>query len=172
MNVHQHGAKLPSVGDYYSATQLRADRWSALREMAESMLVHGVEGRQGSKLLKGAEALFEALAPIELYWAFPGNHTFEHLRRLLEQRNIEDLAISVRRVARALTSGAYRRRRIPIGGDEIDNEDYEDESALPPEERELGRPYFEVLIVHKVNEHQGAFVRNNLHRVRMPRKHI
>ncbi|NNE88048.1 MAG: aminotransferase class I/II-fold pyridoxal phosphate-dependent enzyme [Silicimonas sp.] len=166
MNVQQTGTKLPSVSDYYSATQLRADRWSALRETAESMLVHGVEGRQGSKLLQTAETLLDALAPIEVYWAFPGAHAFEHLRKLLEQRNIEDLSISVRRVARALTSGAYRRRTIPISSDEIDNEDYEDESTLAPEDRALGRPYFEVLIVDNVNEHQERFLRNNLHRVR------
>ncbi|MBT8458433.1 MAG: aminotransferase class I/II-fold pyridoxal phosphate-dependent enzyme [Boseongicola sp.] len=166
MNVQHETKNLPSVSDYYSATQLRADRWSALRETAESMLVHGVEGRKGSKLLKTAETLFDALAPIERYWAFPGNHAFEHLKRLLDQRNIEDLAISIRRVARALTSGAYRRRTIPLGGDEIDNEDYEDESALAPEDRALGRPYFEVLVVDSVNEHQERFLRSNLHRVR------
>ncbi|MCG6883919.1 MAG: aminotransferase class I/II-fold pyridoxal phosphate-dependent enzyme [Silicimonas sp.] len=166
MDVQHENHKLPSVSDYFSATQLRADRWSALRETAESMLVHGVEGRQGSKLLKTAETLLDVLAPIELYWAFPGAHAFEHLRKLLEQRNIEDLAISVRRVARALASGAYRRRTIPVGGDEIDNEDYEDESALAPEDRALGRPYFEVLIVDNVNEHQERFLKNNLHRVR------
>ena len=166
MNEEQRGTKLPSVGDYFSATQLRADRWSALRETTESMLVHGVEGRQGSKLFKTAQALFDALAPIELYWAFPGIRNFEHLQRLLEQRNVEDLAISVRRVARALTSGAYRRRAIPIGGDDADNEDFEDESALAPEDRALGRPYFEVLIVDNVNEQQERFLRNNLHRMR------
>ena len=110
--------------------------------------------------------MLSALAPIEVYWAFPGAHAFEYLRKLLEQRNIEDLSISVRRVVRALTSGAYRRRSIPIGSDEIDNEDYEDESALAPEDRALGRPYFEVIIVDNVNEHQERFLRNNLHRVR------
>ncbi|WP_171173715.1 aminotransferase class I/II-fold pyridoxal phosphate-dependent enzyme [Ruegeria sp. HKCCD8929] len=166
MNLQHTSTKLPSVSDYYSATQLRADRWSALRETAESMLVHDIAGRQGAKLLQTAEALLDALAPIEVYWAFPGAHVFEHLRKLLEQRNIEDLSISVRRVARALTSGAYRRRSIPIGSDEIDNEDYEDESTLPPEDRALGRPYFEVLIVDNVNEHQERFLRNNLYRVR------
>ncbi len=166
MNVQQPGKKLPAVSDYYSATQLRADRWSALRETVESMLIHGVEGRQGGRLLQTAEALIDALAPIEVYWAFPGTHAFEHLRRLLEHRNIEDLSISVRRVARALTSGAYRRRTIPVSGEDIDNEEYDDESALPPEARALGRPYFEILIVDNVNEQQERFLRNNLHRVR------
>lgn len=85
------------------------------------MRLHGTEGRQGTKLLKTAHELFDALSPIELYWAFPGLHAFEHLKKLLDQRNVEDLSVSVRRVARALTSGAYRRRSIPIGGDDIDS---------------------------------------------------
>lgn len=123
MNVQQESSKLPSVSDYYSATPLRADRWSALRETADSMLVYGVDGRKGGKLLNTAEMLLDALAPIEVYWAFPGRHVFEHLRKLLDQRNIEDLSMSVRRVARALTSGAYRRRTIPGGGEDVDNED-------------------------------------------------
>ncbi len=168
MNVHASDSKIPSIGDYYSATQLRADRWSALRETAESLHVHGIEGRQGKKLLATAETLFEALAPIELYWAFPGARSFEHLRRLLEHRNIEDLSSEVRRVSRALTSGAYRRRAIPIGADDLDGDDFEDESTLPPEARALGRPYFEVLIVDNVTEHQERFLRNNLNRMRRP----
>ncbi|MHA6323619.1 aminotransferase class I/II-fold pyridoxal phosphate-dependent enzyme [Roseivivax sp. CAU 1753] len=166
MNVAKTGSDLPSISDYYSATQLRADRWSAMRETAESLQVHGVEGRQGKRLLETARALLDALAPIEKYWAFPGSHAFEHLRRMLEQRNIDDLVISVRRVARALTSGAYRRRSIPLSSEEIDNEDFEDESGLAPEDRALGRPYFEVLIVDNVNDQQERFLRNNLHRMR------
>ena len=167
MNAQPGSARTAhSVGDYFSATQLRADRWSALRETVESLVTQGIDGRNGKKLLGEAEALFDQLAPIEAYWAFPGKHGFEHLRRMLEQRNIEDLAVSLRRVARALASGAYRRRSIPLGADEVDSEDYEDESALPPEDRALGRPYFEVLIVDNVNEQQERFLRANLHRAR------
>ena len=167
MNKQNDSGSL-TIGDYYSATQLRADRWSALRECAESLSVHGVEGRQGQKLLKQAHELFDALSPIEVYWAFPGSGTFEHLRRLLDQRNIDDLSAAVRRVARALTSGAYRRRTIPVVSDEPDNEEYDDESTLAPEDRALGRPYFEILIVDNVNEQQARFLRNNLHRMRRP----
>ncbi|GAB4385832.1 aminotransferase class I/II-fold pyridoxal phosphate-dependent enzyme [Albidovulum sp.] len=166
MNTQTRAGKLPSISEYYSATQLRSDRWSALRETAEGLMSVGIEGRQGQKLLKTAEQLLEALRPIELYWAFPGLRSFDHLRRLLEQRAIEDFAFTVRRVARALTSGAYRRRRIPVVSDEAENEDFEDESALPLEDRALGRPYFEVLIVDNVNEQQERFLRNSLHQVR------
>lgn len=166
MNLQAGTTRIPSIEDYFSATQLRADRWSALRETTESLHVSGAEGRRGKRLLETAQALFDALAPIEVYWAFPGRQTFELLRRLLEHGSYEELAISVRRVARALTSGAYRRRTITIGGEESDSEDYEDDSALPPEDRALGRPYFEVLIVDNVNEHQERFLKNNLHRMR------
>lgn len=166
MNLHSRKKKLPSIRDYYSATQLRADRWSALREAAEGLARHGREKRQSQKLLSSAEQLFEVLEPIELYWAFPGIHAFEHMRRLLHNGNAEDLSICVRRVARALTSGAYRRRSIPLSSDEIDSEDYEDEASLTPEARALGRPYFEVLIIDDVTEQQERFLRQNLLRMR------
>ncbi|MFW8635294.1 aminotransferase class I/II-fold pyridoxal phosphate-dependent enzyme [Cribrihabitans pelagius] len=165
MNL-QSEKKFPSIRDYYSATQLRADRWSALREAAEGLSRHSADSRQGKKLMNTAEHLFEVLAPIERYWAFPGIHAFEHLRRLLHQGNTGDLSIAVRRIARALTSGAYRRRSIPLSSDEIDTEDYEDEASLAPEARALGRPYFEVLIVDDVSESQERFLRQNLLRMR------
>ncbi|KIC15692.1 ornithine decarboxylase [Leisingera sp. ANG1] len=157
---------MPSIRDYYSATQLRADRWSSLRESAEGLARQRQEGRHSEKLMAAAEHLFDVLAPIERYWAFPGIHAFEHLRKLLQHGNVEDLAVSVRRIARALTSGAYRRRSIPLSSDEIDNEDYEDEASLAPEARALGRPYFEVMIVDDVSESQERFLRQNLLRMR------
>ncbi|MCA8880973.1 MAG: aminotransferase class I/II-fold pyridoxal phosphate-dependent enzyme [Rhodobacteraceae bacterium] len=157
---------LPSIGDYYSATQLRADRWSALREVAEGLGLQGIETRKGKRLLGDAEELLAALAPIETYWAFPGAAAFDHMRRLLEHRNIDDFSHAVRRVARALSSGAYRRRSIPLLSQDTDVEDFEDEVALSPDARALGRPYFEVLIVDNLGEHQDRWLRQSLQRVR------
>ncbi|SHJ76598.1 arginine decarboxylase [Palleronia salina] len=166
MNEQPRDVTLPSISDYYSFTQLRADRWSALREVAESMSADGIEGRRGDRLIARAEELFDSLAPIEIYWAFPGRIAFEHLRKMLDQRNIPELSTSLRRVARALTSGAFRRRSIPLVGGDTDLDDFEDEATLPPEARALGRPYFEVLVVDQLTEHQERFLRNNLQRVR------
>ena len=166
MNAQTHERKLPGIGEYYSATQLRADRWSALREAVEALSRHRAEGPQRRKILATAEELFAALAPIELYWAFPGAAAFDHLRKLLDSGSIEDLTILIRRVARALTSGAYRRRTIPLMADETDAEDYDDESAIAPEARAMGRPYFEVMIVDQVNEQQERFLRSSLQRMR------
>ncbi|MCB1351762.1 MAG: aminotransferase class I/II-fold pyridoxal phosphate-dependent enzyme [Rhodobacteraceae bacterium] len=160
--------QLPSIGDYYSATQLRADRWSALRAAVEGLSVTSLDSRKGKKLLQDADELMSALAPIETYWAFPGATAYEYMRRLLEQRKIDDFSHAVRRVVRALTSGAYRRRTIPLVAEDSDSEDFEDEVALSPEARALGRPYFEVLIVDSLGDQQERWLRTSLQHVRRP----
>ncbi|HUF88326.1 MAG TPA: aminotransferase class I/II-fold pyridoxal phosphate-dependent enzyme [Thermohalobaculum sp.] len=155
-----------TVGDYYSAVQLRADRWSTLRSTIDR-LAHLEPGARGTvKLANQAAELFGALAPIEMYWAFPGAAAFDHMRRQLEHRNWEELAFAVRRTVRALTSGAYRRRAIPLARDDAEAEDLEDESMLPPEARALARPYFEVLIVDALGEHQERWLKASLARMR------
>ncbi|SES78866.1 aminotransferase class I/II-fold pyridoxal phosphate-dependent enzyme [Oceanicella actignis] len=166
MKLHDQGGRGHTIRDYYSASQLRMDRWSTLRETMESLQRAGPAGRSADKLARRAAELLEALAPIELYFAFPGAAAFEHMRRLLEARNIDDLSHVVRRVARALTSGAYRRRSIQLVGETGDNEDFEDESTLPVDARALGRPYFEVLVVDDVNEHHERFLKASLQRMR------
>ena len=108
--------KLHTISDYYSASQLRADRWSALRETAESLDRQG-----GDENRDQARRLLQALAPIEMYFAFPGGSAFDYLRRLLDHGNFGDFSTAVRRVSRALTSGAFRRRSIPLIGDEADS---------------------------------------------------
>jgi arginine decarboxylase len=168
MNASAADVKLPSINDYYSATQLRSDRWSALRETAEALGRFGQSSKAGERLLKTAEDLFDALAPIERYWAFPGASAFDHMRRMLETRNIEDLDVAVRRAARALATGAYRRRTINLRGMDNEAEDYEDDIAISPDERQLGRPYFEVLIVDNVNEAQERWLRASLQKMRRP----
>ena len=77
-----------------------------------------------------------------------------------------DFSTAVRRVSRALTSGAYRRRTIPLIADETEAEEFEDESTQSHEARALGRPYFEVMIVDNLNEHQEKFLQSSLHRMR------
>ena len=94
--LHDGTTDLPSIGDYFSATQLRSDRWSALREAVEALSHGELKDEARERQLARARSLFQALAPIEEYWAFPGKGAFEHMRRLLETRNIDDLAVSAR----------------------------------------------------------------------------
>ena len=156
---------MDSVSDYYSATQLRTDRWSALRQMT------GVFGRNApakisAKDRAAATELFDSLALIEPYWAFPGMAQFEHMRRQFENNSYKDLAFVVNRVARALTTGAYRRRSIPLERDSLDKDEHDDEALLSPEARALAKPYFEVLIVDDVGEQQERWLKENVKNMR------
>ena len=154
-----------SIGDYYSATQLRADRWSALREATESLLQVASNARSSAKYIHTIEQLLDALAPIEMYWAFPGRSGFDFLRRLLAHQQYDDLAFSTRRIARALASGAYRRRSIQLVNDESEDEG-DDDSHMSVEARSLQRPYFEVLIVDRVTDYQERYQRQSLQNIR------
>jgi len=158
---------MDSVSDYYSATQLRTDRWSALREVTGS-LARNAPTKISATDRATAHDLFSSLALIEPYWAFPGMQVFDHLRRQLDHNSYEDLAFSVHRITRALTTGAYRRRSIPLERDSVDKEEHNDEALLSPEARAMTKPYFEVLIVDSVSEQQERWLKNNVLRMRRP----
>ncbi len=158
---------MSSVNEYYSAIQLRSDRWAALRE-ATGTLARDPQAKNAGKLRKRIEELLASLAVIEAYWAFPGMSAFDHMRRNFEHNNLDDLAYAVGRATRALTSGAYRRRHIPLDQDLSDQEETDDEAMQSPEARAMSKPYFEVLIVDNVNEHQERWVKNNILRMRRP----
>ncbi|MCL4676829.1 MAG: ornithine decarboxylase, partial [Pararhodobacter sp.] len=115
------------MSDYYSAVQLRTDRWSALRDKL-SEIERTPNGRRAGPLRAEVGKLFESLAVVERYWAFPGMAAFDHIRRQFEHGNIADVSFSVRRVTRALVSGAYRRRHIPLERDSSDADEHEDEA--------------------------------------------
>ncbi|MCP5087142.1 MAG: aminotransferase class I/II-fold pyridoxal phosphate-dependent enzyme [Rhodobacteraceae bacterium] len=156
---------MQTMNDYYSAIQLRSDRWSDLREATDALDTSN--SAAGPDVLKErVKDLLESLAPIETYWAFPGIAAFDHLRRQFEHHNYADLAIVVQRIVRALTSGAYRRRTIPLDSETTDAEDLEDEALLSPEARALTKPYFEVLIVDDVTDHQERWLRSSMQRMR------
>tara|TARA_R110002049_G_scaffold117332_2_gene270491 strand:+ start:71041 stop:73767 length:2727 start_codon:yes stop_codon:yes gene_type:complete len=155
------------MNDYSSAIQLRSDRWSALRA-ATTALARGPSAKEVARLTKLVDELFVSLELIEPYWAFPGMSAFEHMRRHYAHGNFEDIAFSVNRVTRALTTGAYRRRTIPLERDSLDQDEHDDEAMLPPEARALAKPYFEILIVDNVSEQQERWLRSNVTRMRRP----
>lgn len=152
---------MQSMSDYYSAIQLRADRWSALREATDA-LSRAPEGRHAKATRERIEKLFESLCRIEAYWAFPGVAAFNQMQRQYENGNFGELAFVVARVTRALTTGAYRRRHIPLDRDAVDAEEHNDDAFLSLEARAMTKPYFEVLIVDNVNEHQERWLKSNM----------
>ncbi|MDA7430913.1 ornithine decarboxylase [Primorskyibacter aestuariivivens] len=158
---------MQNLNDYHSAIQLRADCWSSLREVSANLN----KARPKQQLAKNKnrfEELCEALSVIEPYWAFPGVAAFEHLRRQFHHGNYKEAAFLSHRISRALITGAYRRRQIPLDWEKVEAEEHEDEATLTPEARALTKPYFEVLIVDDLSEQQDRWLRSNINTMRRP----
>ncbi len=156
-----------SIGDYYSAAQLRSDRWSALKDCAQRLALAAVAGQPLQRLKDTAGSLLEALQPIESFWAFPGKAGFAHLVALLQRERFEEFRAATQTIVRALVSGSYRRRTVAViakdGWEESQEEDEE-----RSETRGAGRPYFEVLIVDDLTAGQERAQSHGLTQMRRP----
>ena len=154
-----------SLGDYYNASQLRADTWNRLKSYADRLRrIEKGSKRHGEIRRQAVEAL-KILTPVESYWAFPGHEAFARLGNLLDREDYGHLARSVARIVRALTSNAYRRHAMHVDlideGDDLDEELLEADNGQQPQ-----RPYFEIAVVDQLTPHQEERLRRGLREVR------
>ncbi|MEJ1993823.1 MAG: aminotransferase class I/II-fold pyridoxal phosphate-dependent enzyme [Limibacillus sp.] len=160
------GPKGPALSDYYNASQLRADSWSRLKSDA-ARLAERPDRPDAAKLQRSVAEALALLEPIEGFWAFPGRHNFQRLRKHFEDGDYVTLSRSSARIVRGLMSNAYRHKVIPLGLN-ADNEDREEaEDAIEhAEEVAHQRPYFEVLVVDDISPSQETALRSSLRRMR------
>ncbi|MEZ5566468.1 MAG: aminotransferase class I/II-fold pyridoxal phosphate-dependent enzyme [Gammaproteobacteria bacterium] len=150
--------------DYYSATQLRSDRWSALKGAAQQLAGTSPNRRQ-HELVDQVRDLLDALRPMEMFWAFPSRHGLEYLTRQLNDEQYADFSRTVAYMVRAQLTGSYRRSFTYISHDETDV-DLEAAAEIGDSVSERGRPYFEVLIVDLLSLEQEAVQRTALRETR------
>ena len=150
---------------YNSLWQLRADSWSGLEEASERLAVAVTQERPTERLVKEVDRLLDVLAPMEVYWAFPGVQTFQHARRLFGAGKYDRLARLIAGINRALITDSYRN-----GGqwsaEHLDREPLNGADALSLEHNRETRPYFEVLIVDDMTGAQERALREDLRRLR------
>jgi len=155
-----------SLGDYYNASQLRADTWTRLKSVAVRLANAEPRGAAPDPLRQEAARAIDLLTPIESYWAFPGHDACSQLRRLLDKGEFIDFGCAVERIVRALMSNSYRRRSVPIG---LQGDADDEEEALEAKDGHLhARPYFEVLIVDSMSSHYEHQLRLGLRDMRRP----
>jgi arginine decarboxylase len=143
----------PSLSDYYSASQLRNDRWTSLKSIA-GQLNAAPPPELRTQLIEKAHALLRALGPIEAYWAFPGRRGLEQLLRMLAREDHADFSRAVMRMVRALQSGTYRRRLGEYFSDSDRDINEEEDSVETQEQRTRSRPFFEILVVDDLSPAQ------------------
>lgn len=153
-----------SLSEYYSALQLRTDRWSALK-IASQQLAESSTDRKRKEAERKVLELIEALRPIELYWAYPGHAIFGRFGELVTAGRHEVLASTVGHICRSLLSGSYRRNPHHHDVEELIEGSPDDESN-ERHAREL--LYFEVLIVDNLSPTQEANLRRTLGAMRRP----
>ncbi len=153
-----------TLSDFFSASQLRSDRWTTLKGLATRLVAADAQRRE--KMLARTEDLLDALDPIESYWAFPGKRSLKQLRRLLFRGDLEEFSHAVSRITRALMSGAYRRRSIDPWPDSDEAAQPDHDEPESPEQRTRARNYFEVLVVDDLTETQEDVLRESLRDIR------
>ncbi|MDA3914232.1 aminotransferase class I/II-fold pyridoxal phosphate-dependent enzyme, partial [Oleiagrimonas sp.] len=162
-----NGKEQQTLSDFFSASQLRNDRWTTLKGVAKRM-ANTIRADARVKLGARAEDLLEALQPIEMYFAFPGKRTLEQLQRLLSRHDYDEFSQAVVRIVRALMSGAYRRRSIDPLPDQTESAETDADAPENPDQRTRARNYFEVLIVDDLSSAQEDALRDALREMRRP----
>jgi arginine decarboxylase len=160
--VVPHGANMLA---YNSLWQLRNDAWSSLEESTAQLALAFSQQRPVEQLTETVAEGLNVLGPIERFWAFPGTHAFQKVRRLFAAGKYDRCATLVARLNRTLATDSYRGGQAWEAG--ADDETYGREPHQSDAAR-TDRPYFEVLVVEDMTEDQERALREELRRWRRP----
>jgi arginine decarboxylase len=165
MAFDQGGQAIHAIGDYYSAVQLRIRPLERAPRYLRANS-RGIQGRSRTqKSIPRANELFDASRRSSGTGPSPAMPLSTICAACW--RPASGLTWLSRRVAisRALISGAYRRRTMSAG------RPMKPTARTPRtivdlsiEARALHKPYFEVLIVDEMTDHQERFLRQSLQR--------
>nr|MCW1959190.1 beta-eliminating lyase-related protein [Mycobacterium sp.] len=147
---------------YNSVWQLRADTWCRLEDAAGQLARLATLGRPIDDHQQTCRALLVRLAPLELYWAYPGGAQFARLNRMFTGGDYDKFAQAVVFINHALTHGTYRSGALDAAGDDEDGStDLHRMDTQPVGKREP--LYFEVLVVESLSEAQERNLRKEAH---------
>ncbi|MFN0057584.1 MAG: aminotransferase class I/II-fold pyridoxal phosphate-dependent enzyme [Planctomycetota bacterium] len=161
-----------SLSRHFNASQLRADTWNRLKQLAEALEEHHGRRTDAAAHHRAMLEALELLEPIESYWAFPGKTAFAFLKTCFERAEYGQLRRLAARIVRALVSKSYRRHAVPLttSGDTsgAPNENEPSSEDATSADAGDGLPYFEVLVVDSGTTAVEEAVRHGLHGKRRP----
>src|SRR5262245_46554145 len=162
MRNRPSNAEEPRIDRFFALPENRTDSWLDLERATRAWA-----GEPGSADAKDATAAaFEAILPLESFFAYPGPRLLSTLRERLAAGDAHGTARLVRRISLALMNHAYRR----------DPSEWEpDEDSAPPASvmptvasDGTTRPYFELLVVAPSAARSAPGVVAQLRRLRRP----
>ncbi len=96
-----------------SLWQLTADTWSTLEDA--TVKPSGAGGKRSvESQVDAISELLRVLEPIERYWAFPGAHAFQELRRMFAAGKYDQFVAAVGRISRALVGLMVKEARAGL----------------------------------------------------------
>jgi arginine decarboxylase len=149
---------------YNSLWQVRNDAWSSLEESTAQLALARAQQRPVDQLTETVTETLNLLGPIERFWAFPGPHAYQKVRRLFAAGHYDRCAAVVAGLNRALATDSYGGGQAwddPAGDDARDGD-------AQPERARSARPYFEVLVIEDMSEERERALREELRRWRRP----
>ena len=157
-----------TLAHFFSAAQMRADRWSQLNITATAWASAAQRGQPGDAFAAKASGLMGELGPLEEFWAYPGLRLMTALSERIATGNASALARLTREIEAALSSGAYRHD--PAAWDPAQDAQITAEDFLPPSIASSAqhRPYFEVLSVTPTDPGRWERARQDMHKLRRP----
>ncbi|HEX9623994.1 MAG TPA: hypothetical protein VF979_06420, partial [Streptosporangiaceae bacterium] len=156
---------MPNALAYNSLWQVRTDAWSSLEESASQLVLAGAQHRSVEQLGDTVQRLLDVLGPIERFWAFPGIHNFQKVRRMFAGGKYDRFAALVTDINHALATDTLRSGESSDQGRE---DDAFDRVSHPMEQARTDRPYFEVLLVEDMSDQQERALREEMRRWRRP----
>jgi len=149
---------------FFSAAQLRVDRWRRLHHLAKTLAAAGTV----EKLRREAAEELARLAPLEDLCAYPGPRLLAHLDERFNTGDWTGFARLVQRVSISLLSNSYRDD--PEAWESEDSGEAHAPDVLPPSvgRGQARKPYFEVLVVTPGERSTWAATRETLRKLRRP----
>ena len=158
-------ARNASLSRHRSVWEMRADGWIGLVDDLSRLTMLPPDHPERKTRLEHVNALVEALAPVESYWAFPGRRVFGELCTWIERGELARAHQAARRIHRVLAARTYRHESSSLDGDSELPSQIETDSER---QAQLARPYFEVLIVDEMSASEEEALRRRVQRKRNP----
>src|SRR5215510_15102504 len=137
----QPSGERAGIAGFFSASQLRVDRWRTLHRVAKALATGN--GKDVEKLRKDAADELAALAPLEDLCGYPGPRLMTLVHERLQTADWTGFARLAQRISVSLLSNSYRDDPEAWKGEE-EGEAHAPE-VLPPSigRGQARKPYFE-----------------------------
>ena len=159
-----------NLSRHYHPSQLRVDAWSRLEYAARELNHKHQRNTDTSILEQYISQLFEALTPIEGYWAFPGKEALKQLQELFHKEEYRPFSDAVSYLVHMLVSESYRRRATTLEPARLDGVGMSSYlSQMDEEDHSLTDwHYFEVLFVDNLAPSEERALRQRMREIADP----